>query len=172
MAFQSYPDVLQTLQTAAAGPTLSEAAPATNVILDERVSDARATDFFAFNGKEPPQINSTVSFFEQHRTYAKERLVHQPVAATFDADNGSNHFVASDMAVVRLERLDGLCERSNVRNVNSAQIRIWIDAWLAARQAGTQPEENTELGLQKWLKRLNGSSGRLSSLRLPRWNHC
>lgn len=137
---------------------LAEKAPAENFVLDERVTEPRASDFFSFNSKVETQITSTEIFAEQHKGYSRDRLIHRPVSATFDEGNSPNHFLANDMDVVRLERLDGLCERNNVRLVDSGQLQTWIKQLIDDRDTGNVPATNVGLGLRSWLKGLNGSS--------------
>lgn len=176
MAFQGKQPFFAFLQGTAAGTTLEEAAPAENYILDERVPAAREDEFLAFNGFSSGPPFSRDSWFKHHKEYATAKVAKATVSATFDAINQPNwrHW-PPDWDVVRIETIDGLCERAPTWTTEDtttseqveAKVRELIHEMLAARESGTTMNSFHEAQLQDWLKKVNGGSDRRPAFVAP-----
>ncbi len=168
MAFQKKHLFLTLLQGKASGSTLEEVAPAENYILDERLPDARADEFFDFNGFPHVAYNND-SWFKQHTDYTKNYVALPVVSGTFTSINKDNWIrgIEPDWDVVRLETISGMSSRARGSDVDESEAAALIEEMLLARKSGDTFEPFREARLEKWIQRFNGGGDRRPAFVAP-----
>jgi len=163
MAFQANSPFFAFLTNTAGRATLAESAPAENFILEERLSDERHQDFLQSSGFDTTPPADVPTWFAQHFNYTTTRIARRgaptgTLSATFETGNRRAWLSPnSAMDVVRVETLEGLCNRST--SLLSASDAEWlIQQLLSARDAGQAPRADVALSLRKWLLRIAGGS--------------
>ena len=160
MAFQGKQPFFAFLGGAAAAAALTEAAPAENYILDERVSDRRETDFLSLSEFDKAQPASPSDWYAQHTNYTRLRVAccgspHGALAVTFISENDKALLEVNPAEdVVRVETIEGLCGLAQW-NLSAADARALIQRMLDARSAGQPTPPDVEVQLRKWLKKVN-----------------
>ncbi|MFT5323018.1 MAG: hypothetical protein ACI8P0_000863 [Planctomycetaceae bacterium] len=159
MAFQSHSVFHDLLHKLASSGTLTDSAPAENFLLDERVSDARETDYFNCSSFVPTPESTAADWAEKHKSYSNKRLRLVPRCATFDADNGPAHLaVHHEMDVVRLETVSSLCERGPARLAEPSELLQSIRDLKASQSRHEPPPDDVVDFLETWLDGLNRAS--------------
>ena len=169
MAFQNSPPFLQFLQRTAASPTLGESAPAENFILDERLPSDREQDFLDFGGFAPRPDMAVTDWFAHQKKHAKARLCIPRISQTFESINSTCWLpkITPDWAVVRVETLDGLCERGRPSGISDAEVQRLVTALINARISGTSLDPNDDLLLTYWLEKVTEGSDRRPAFVAP-----
>ena len=160
MSFQGKQPFFAFLKGAAAGAALTEAAPAENYILDERISDEREADFLSLSGFDTVQPATPPDWFAQHTNYAKLRVArrgspHGTLAVTFTNENDKASLAINPAEdVVRVETIEGLCGRAGWE-LSATDAQALIQKMLDARTAAQPLPPDVEARLRKWLKKVN-----------------
>jgi hypothetical protein len=171
VAFQGKQPFFAFLRGAAGVAVITEAAPAENYILDERVSESRETDFLSLSGFDKAQPASRADWYEQHTNYTRLRVArcgspHGALAVTFTSENiGASLDVNPAEDVVRVETIEGLCGLAQW--LSAADARALIQRMLDARGAGQPIPLDVEAQLKKWLKKANDSKDSRPSFVAP-----
>ena len=169
MAFQNSPPFLQFLQQASASPSLGESAPAENFILDERLPSDREQDFLDFGGFAPRPDMPVTDWFAHQKNHAKEHVCIPWVSQTFQPINSTSWLpeLKPDWAVVRIETLDGLCDRGRASGTSDAEVQRLVTALITAKDSSTTFDPDDEVVLSDWLDKVNHSSDRRPAFVAP-----
>lgn len=169
MAFQNSPPFLQFLQQAASSASLGESAPAENFILDERLPSDREQDFLDFGGFAPRPGMAVSVWFEHQKKQAKERVCIPRISQTFQSINSTCWLpkITPDWDVVRVETLDGLCERGRIAGLTNLKVQELITALIDTRSSATSLDPDDERDLSNWLDKVNAVSDRRPAFVAP-----
>lgn len=135
-------------------------APAENYILEERLSARREHDFLVLSGFLTAAPAAPPDWFAQHVNYTKRRVARRgfprgTLAATFADENRSAWLeVQPAEDVVRVETIEGLCERAQWE-LTATDARTLVQRMLDERSAGQSTPPDVEARLKKWLKKVN-----------------
>lgn len=162
MAFQDNPLFTIFLRATARMGILAESAPATNFLLEERLSAPREQTFLA----EKPGLASTAwdisSFFQTYSKYYIKNIAlpknRAADVATFVIDNRENHLtLESHQDVVRLESLQSLHNRSPMDFDRLDELKTELTKLIQARTSNNRSKFDIDeySRLSSWLERLN-----------------
>lgn len=169
MAFQSSPLFLQFLQRVASSPSLGEFAPAENFILDERLPSDREQDFLDFAAFAPRPDMPVADWFSHQKNHARQRICIPRISQSFEPINSLNWLstLKPDWDVVRVETMNGLCDRGRASGLDDSDVLRMINARIAARNSGTPLDPDDEVALSDWLEKVNSANDRRPAFVAP-----
>lgn len=163
MAFQDKQPFFDFLRGASGATAVADAAPAENYILEERLTAQREDDFLRLSGFADAAPAAPPDWFAQHVNYTKFRVARRglprgTLATTFTAENDKAWLsVQPAEDVVRVETIEGLCERAQWE-LTATDVRTLVQRILDARSAGQPIPVDVEARLKKWLRKVNDAS--------------
>jgi len=161
MAFQACAPFFGFLRSVAGGTILAEAAPAENYILDERISPVRQAAFLRHGGFDAAVPGTVADWFQEHKNYTVASVARAAESVTFADENRPAWLTLEpDWDVVRIETLEGLCDRATGSMIAPGEVEQLV-AELLADRSGRQPmTADRRAALNKWLRQVNGGRDR------------